>query len=113
MAISGQELQDAPVNRADMEKELQDRFRVGAADGHDVVMAIAARDRAPLTFAVSNNGIVFDDALTADVTFTFDSADTAMGIIRGTIDPIGAFMEGRFRSDGHLILAFVMMAVFR
>ena len=50
---------------------------------------------------------------TADATFTFDSADTAFGVLLGDANPLDAFLAGRFRTDGHLPLVFVVLGLFR
>lgn len=76
-------------------------------------MAIAAGDTRLTAFAVTDDGVTFDSTLRVDVTFFFDSAETALAVLSGREDPIGAFLEGRFRSDGHLPLAFVLLGLFR
>lgn len=48
-----------------------------------------------------------------DVTFTFDTADTALNVLLGDANPLDAFLAGRFRTDGHLPLVFVVLGLFR
>ena len=76
-------------------------------------MAIATGDTRLTAFAVTDRGVTFDSTLKADVTFVFDSAETALAVLTGREDPIAAFLDGRFRSDGHLPLAFVLLGLFR
>lgn len=47
------------------------------------------------------------------VTFIVDELDTALGILEGSVDPMAAFMDGRVRTDGHLILALQLGLMFR
>lgn len=56
---------------------------------------------------------VAENPETADATFTFDSADTAFGVLLGDANPLDAFLAGRFRTDGHLPLVFVVLGLFR
>lgn len=76
-------------------------------------MAIAVGGTRLTAFAVTDGDVTFDSTLEADVTFSFDSAETALAILTGTADPVAAFLSGRFRSDGHLPLAFVLLGLFR
>ena len=76
-------------------------------------MAFASGNTRLTALAVTDRGVTFDPTLTADVTFVFDSAETALAVLTGKEDPIAAFLEGRFRSDGHLQLAFVLLGLFR
>lgn len=48
----------------------------------------------------------------ADVTFLFEDLDTAWQILLGEINAIEAFMHGRFRADGYLMMAFRLMEMF-
>ena len=76
-------------------------------------MAISTGSRRLTALAVSDRRVIFDPTLEADVTFVFDSAATALAILTGREDPIAAFLDGRFRSDGHLPLAFVLLGLFQ
>ena len=46
------------------------------------------------------------------VTFLFEDLETALGIVTGTVDPMAAFMAGRIRTDGNLILALQLRLLF-
>ena len=81
--------------------------------GFDATMAIATRDTRLTAFAINERGVTFDSTLKADVTFVFDSAETALAVLTGKEDPVAAFLDGRFRSDGHLPLVFVLLGLFR
>ena len=90
-----------------------------APAGVDAVVALQTADRAPqhLACLVMEGGAarVAENPKpeAADVTFTFDSADTARGVLLGDANPLDAFLAGRFRTDGHLPLVFVVLGLFR
>ncbi len=46
------------------------------------------------------------------VTLLFPDVDTALALIEGRLDPMQAFLEGGIRSDGNLILALQLGALF-
>ncbi len=48
----------------------------------------------------------------ADVRFYFTSPATGRALLLGEDNAIDAFMRGDFRSDGYLMLAFTLMALF-
>ncbi|MBM4205924.1 MAG: hypothetical protein FJ194_17540 [Gammaproteobacteria bacterium] len=50
---------------------------------------------------------------TFDITLFFQSADEAFNLLCGSANPVAAFMEGRFRSDGYLLWVFAVLAMFR
>ena len=49
----------------------------------------------------------------ADITLYFHSMDEAAALLQGSANPVTAFMEGRFRSDGHLVWVFTVLSMFR
>lgn len=101
----------------DFEAWLTARFRPPADRRLDVVFALAVPGDAGstrlVTFAVRDGELCFHGDARPDATFFFDSPDTAMAILGGEADPFAAFMAGRFRADGNLPLAFVLLGLFR
>lgn len=105
------------MDEVDFKAWLAARFRPEAASDVDVVFALATEDEAgrePLaTLAVAAGRLRFDSAEPVDATFFFDGVETARAVLSGEADPIAAFMAGRFRADGNLPLAFVLLGLFR
>ena len=101
------------MTRADLESLLARQARSAIHGALDATMAIATGNTRLTALAVTDQGVTFDSTLKADVTFVFDTAETALAVLTGREDPIAAFLEGRFRSDGHLPLAFVLLGLFR
>ena len=96
-----------------LRQELEGNFNPAAAAGVDLVIALEVRGSAPVRFAVAGGAIAFEPDAAADVTFYFDSEATARAIVLGGADPMPAFMDGAFASDGHLPAAFALMSMFR
>ncbi|MDE0422146.1 MAG: hypothetical protein OXK76_14850 [Gammaproteobacteria bacterium] len=101
------------MKSTNFEAELKSRIREIANLGVYATIALAVGDTRLTAFALADGRVRFDADLKADVTFVFDSAATALGIVTGSEEPIDAFMDGRFRADGHLPLAFVLLGLFR
>jgi len=101
------------VPSLDLESQLVCRTQAPINGDIHARMAIAAGDVRLTAFAIAGGAVTFDSTLDPDVTFVFHSAETALAILSGTDDPIAAFLDGRFRSDGHLPLAFVLLGLFR
>ena len=97
----------------DFEALLASRTRRLTDLGVHATVALVAGDTRLTAFAVNNGDVEFGSQFKPDVTFTFDSPATAISLLTGVEDPMSAFMDGRFRSDGHLPLAFVLLALFR
>lgn len=96
----------------DFDAFLERRFQTALATDIDLTITLVADGRSLTTFAVEGGALSFDPPGEADVTFSFDSVDRAVAVLGGAESPMDAFMAGAFRSDGHLPLAFVLLALF-
>lgn len=116
---------DVPEPLKGLGDELRRRFVPAAADpmdlridldmGIDVLMRLRIRNaQLALSFlqrdAIDNT----DEAQMpkADVRFYFPDPETGRSLLLGEDNAIDAFMRGEFRSDGYLMLAFQLMALF-
>ncbi|HSG89136.1 MAG TPA: SCP2 sterol-binding domain-containing protein [Pseudomonadales bacterium] len=93
----------APVFRADAARE---------AD-HVYQFAIAGDDAFHLEIRAGRFEVGDGAHAAPSVRFLFEDVDTALGIVTGEIDPMAAFMAGRIRTDGNLILALQLGLLFR
>ena len=101
------------MNIDDLAAELYRRFRPDASAGIDMLVRLDVADRSHLLLNVRDGELtITNELLSPDVTFAFDTLATAMAIIRGESDAIEAFMSGRFRADGYLMMAFKLMELF-
>lgn len=97
----------------DLEAQLARQAPSAIHSGFQATMAITTGNTRLTALAVTDRGVTFDATLKADVTFDFDSAETALAVLTGKEEPVAAFLDGRFRSDGNLPLAFVLLGLFR
>ena len=93
---------------------LEQNFQPAMAARFDAVLRIEVGDE-PLPFRVRHGRLDFDVGadIRPDAIFMFEDADTAWALLSGRADAFEAFMEGRFRSDGYLMWAFALMAMFK
>ena len=96
----------------DIEAQLTQRIQPVLPADITATFAVVAAGSRLAAFELAHGQVRFDLALQPDVTFFFDTADTALAVLTGADDPVAAFMDGRFRSDGHLLLAFVLLGLF-
>lgn len=104
-------------NLAGLARELEHRFRPEQAAGVAMRLRLATGEGdlfvriedTSLTISTQRED-AFDDA--PDVTFSFDNLSTAWQILLGEASAIDAFMHGRFRADGYLMVAFRLMEMF-
>ena len=97
----------------DLAAELRARFRPEAAVGVDMLVRLDVSDHEHLLLEISDCALtVSHGTQTPDVSFGFADLATATSIIRGQSDAIEAFMNGRFRADGYLMMAFKLMELF-
>lgn len=102
------------MNLSALEQHLRHNFQPDVAARFDAILRIAIGEQS-LAFRVAHGRLDFDvppDAR-ADATFMFQDETTAWALLSGREDAFQAFMDGRFRSDGYLMWAFALMAMFR
>ena len=104
-----------------LQSHLEKTFFAAASQGMDARIRLAIADE-ELLLEIVDEQIHFRDfrdfraeasARDPDATFYFEDVDTAWALLSGQADAIGAFMEGKFRSDGYLMWAFTLMSMFR
>jgi putative sterol carrier protein len=101
------------MNTQDLADELRARFRPEAAVGIDMIVRLDVSDDEHLLLCVEDGALtVTSGTQTPDVTFRFADLPTTIALIRGQANAIDAFMHGRFRSDGYLMMAFRLMELF-
>jgi putative sterol carrier protein len=99
---------------SDLERHLRNSFYPPAAGNIDAVLRLRVGD-GELAFRVRHGELDFTvpTGARADATFIFADLETARALLSGEANAFEAFMEGRFRSDGYLMWAFALMAMFR
>jgi putative sterol carrier protein len=97
----------------ELANELRARFRPEAAVGIDMLVRLDVSEQEYLLLRIADGALtVTQDTQAPDVTFRFADLPTTVALIRGQANAIDAFMHGRFRSDGYLMMAFRLMELF-
>lgn len=102
------------VDLASVRGRLEPAFSPKAAQESDHVYQFRIGGESAFHLRVSHGELEVGDGAHADpsVTFMFDDLDTALGVVTGAVDPMAAFMAGRIRTDGNLILALQLRLLF-
>ena len=99
------------------EAALAQRFNPIAAQGIDLTMALAVDGDEPrrlTAFEIRDGKLTFQpQSEDPDVTFFFDRPQTALDILDGQETMFASFADSRFRADGNLPLAFVLLGLFQ
>lgn len=112
----------AEVDAAGLVAKLSSSFNRTAAREFDgtVVLEFQPENDLPaeqrVVLKVDHGGLqarVASEPTPADITLYFHSTDEAAALLQGSANPVNAFMDGRFRSDGHLIWVFTVLSMFR
>ena len=97
-----------------IDKRLQNAFDPAAADDLEVVYQFDFGDAKGYHLIIEHRELQVRAGQHSDPTLTlqFDRLDTARDVIAGPADTMQAFMEGRIRSDGNLLLAMRLGLLF-
>ena len=79
--------------------------------GVDVLIRLRIKTN-QLALSFHNRGQLDEAEPGADVRFYFPTPETGRKLLLGEDNAIDAFMRGDFRSNGYLMLAFTLMALF-
>ena len=100
-------------NLTNLAELLERRFRSDQSAGVDMCLRIDTGQGA-IDAHIENGSLSMTPSRgnAPDVTFFFHDLDTAWRILLGEANAIDAFMQGRFRADGYLMMAFRLMEMF-
>ena len=109
-------MQEDPVqvDLSSVRARLEPAFRPEAARDADHVYQFAVAGEPAFHLEVRSGALVVGEGAHGEpsVTFLFEDLDTALGIVTDEIDPMAAFMAGRIRTDGNLVLALQLRVLF-
>lgn len=100
---------------AELEPALAQRFDAEAAgDIHMRLRLTVDGGNDALWLHLDHGRLTFGSASTepADATFYFDCVETARSLLLDGGSLVDAFMHGRFRADGYIVMAFQLMSLF-
>src|SRR5262245_20557087 len=97
-----------------LDHELERRFRADAAAGMEMRLRLRIPGEPDLDLDIANGALTVERGRNtpADVTFFFEDAQCAWELMTGRANAIDAFMHGRFRADGYLMMTFKLMELF-
>ena len=89
------------------------KFNPGAADGLDLVFGFRIDDTKNFSLIVKNNTCELQEGENPDaqVTVVMDG-ETMQGIVDGSTDGMQAFMGGKLRTEGDMMLAMKLSELF-
>lgn len=98
----------------EIRKRLRSAFDPAAASDLEVVYQFEFGDAEGYHLIISHGDLEVHAGEHAhpSITLMFDRLDTARDVIAGPIDAMQAFMQGRIRSDGNLLLAMRLGLLF-
>lgn len=95
-------------------EQLRARFAGHAAVGIDALYVLQFSDAAPYQMRIRGPELWVAERNhePATVGVLFDTFAGHCAILDGRSDPMQAFLDGRFRSDGHIVLVMRMLQLF-
>ena len=98
---------------ADAVQAMKAKFNPAAADGLDLVFGFRIDDTQNFSLVVKNNTceLLEGENPDAQVTLVMD-AETMKGIVSGETDGMQAFMGGKLRTEGDMMLAMKLSELF-
>jgi putative sterol carrier protein len=98
---------------ADVSKKLQSRFNPSAAQGLDLIFQFNIEDGDNYYLVVKDGACDLQpgDAADPNVTLIMDT-ETLKGIVNGETDGMQAFMSGKLRTEGDMMLAMKLGELF-
>lgn len=95
--------------------ELAPHFKPGFLQRHQTVFQFYFDSGDPFFLTVLPDTFAFTAGVTEDPTITLfiDSHETCWGLIDGSFDGMRAFMEGRYRADGNIVLSQLLLYLFK
>lgn len=102
------------VDLEQVRRRLEPAFSPAAAHDADCVYQFTIDGHPAFHLRIQEGVLAVGDGAHGDpsVTFLFEDLETALGIVAGDLDPMAAFMAGRIRTDGNLILALQLRMLF-
>lgn len=98
---------------ADAVQAMKAKFNPAAAAGLDLVFGFRIDDDKNYSLIVKNSTCDIQEGVNADanVTLVMDS-ETLKGIVSGATDGMQAFMAGKLRTEGEMMLAMKLSELF-
>ena len=95
--------------------ELEPHFKPGFLQRHHTVFQFHFEREEPFYLIVLRDSFELVAGVTTAPTISlfFDNHATCWGLIEGSFDGMRAFMEGRYRADGNIVLSQLLLYLFK
>ncbi|MCB1646661.1 MAG: SCP2 sterol-binding domain-containing protein [Pseudomonadales bacterium] len=95
--------------------ELAPHFKPGFLQRDEAVFQFHFSQDEPFYLNISGANFDFVAGTTADATINLfiDSHETCWGLLTGSIDGMKAFMAGKYRADGNIVLSQLLLYLFK
>lgn len=100
---------------SDREKQLRAHFKAGMLQREHTVFQFRFTEGKDFYLTVYPDSFEFTEGHSPDPTLNLylDCQDTCWQLLAGTMDGMEAFMEGRYRADGNIILSQLLLYLFQ
>lgn len=100
---------------AEKQKALAPHFKPGFLQRHHTLFQFHFDTGDPFHLEVTPNRFDFTPGVVDHPTISLfvDSHETCWGLIDGSFDGMRAFMEGRYRADGNIVLSQLLLYLFK
>ena len=97
------------------QRELRPFFKPGFLQRENTVFQFRFEEGEPFHLTVTETDFSLDAGIHESPTLNLFVADheTCWGLVRGTLDGMQAFMDGRYCADGHIVLSQLLLYLFR
>lgn len=94
---------------------LAPHFKPGFLQRHYTLFQFHFDEDEPFHLEVTTTDFEFRDGIAENPTIRLyvDSHDTCWGLIEGREDGMQAFMDGRYRADGNIVLSQLLLYLFK
>ncbi len=96
-------------------REISPYFRPGFLQRENTVFQFLFEEDEPFYLTVTANDFSLKPDRATDPTMTLflDGFETCASLLRGEADGMNAFMEGRYRADGNIVLSQLLLYLFK
>jgi putative sterol carrier protein len=108
MSMLSQDLQD-------LTRFVRPHFKKGFLHQRQTIFQFSFKDQEPFYLTVESDNFSFEPGIhdTPTMTLFIENHETAFQLLRGTIDGMRAFIEGKYRADGNIVLSQLLLYLFK
>ena len=99
----------------DLTRFVRPHFKKGFLHQGETVFQFTFSEQEPFYLNVETDHYSFEPGTHENPTMTLfvDNHDTAFQLLKGTMDVMRAFVEGKYRADGNIVLSQLLLYLFK